>query len=209
MTRWDELGSAPRGEAYARHWDKLVAAGVDVHGEASFVDSLVAPGSSLLDAGCGTGRVAIRLTELGHRCTGVDADPAMLAHARRVAPELPWVLADLASDDVPTGPFDAVVAAGNVMILLAAGTEAGVIAGLARRSPVLIAGFATGGDHLPLSSAPFDLEQYDAWCAAAGLRLAERWSTWSREPWDPATSYAVSVHVTPAVGLPPHREPLT
>jgi SAM-dependent methyltransferase len=198
MTRWDELGDAPRGEAYARHWDRLAATGADVHGEATFVDSVLAPGSTVLDAGCGTGRVAIRLAELGHVCTGVDADAAMLDHARATAPDLQWVLADLASDDVPAGPFDLVVAAGNVMILLAPGTEAGVIAGLARRTRVLVAGFALAAPHLPVPEAPFGLDEYDAWCSSAGLQLAERWSTWSRDPWDRDSGYAVSVHVTAA-----------
>ena len=208
MTRWDELGGAPRGEAYAAYWDALVARGEDPHGEATLVDSLLAPGSRVLDAGCGTGRVAIRLAELGHHATGVDADPAMLDHARAVAPDLPWVLADLASPGVPEGPFDLVVAAGNVMILLAPGTEAGVIAGLARRTRVLVAGFALAAPHLPIPEAPFDLARYDAWCADAGLVLQDRWSTWSRDPWEPGGGYAVSVHVTPREGLPAGREGL-
>lgn len=207
MTRWEGLDRAPRGDAYARRWDRLAAAGVDVHGEATLVDSLLAPGSTVLDAGCGTGRVVIRLAELGHHPTGVDLDPAMLDHARAVAPGLTWVLSDLASPDLPAGPFDAVVAAGNVVPLLEPGTEAATIAGFARRSPMLIAGFGLDRDHLPLPEIPFGLVEYDAWCAAAGFELAHRWSTWSRDPWD-GGGYAVSVHVTPGVGLPPHREPL-
>lgn len=208
MTRWDDLGGAPRGADYARHWDALVARGDDPHGEATLVDSLLAPGSRVLDAGCGTGRVAIRLTELGHDVTGVDADAAMLDHARAAAPDLPWALADLASPDVPAGPFDLVVAAGNVMILLAPGTEAGVIAGLAARTRVLVTGFGLAAPHLPIPEAPFDLGRYDAWCAAAGLVLQDRWSTWSRDPWEPGGAYAVSVHVTPRSGLPAPRERL-
>ena len=51
-TDWD-------GEAYQRRFDELAASGVHVHGEADFVDRF-AP-SSVLDAGCGTGRVAAEL----------------------------------------------------------------------------------------------------------------------------------------------------
>jgi hypothetical protein len=37
------------------------------------------------------------------------------------------------------------------------------------------------------------LAEYDAWCATAGLRLAERFATWVREPYT-GGEYAVSVH---------------
>jgi SAM-dependent methyltransferase len=70
----------------------------------------VPPGAHVLDAGCGTGRVAIRLAELGYDCVGVDLDPAMLAEARRAAPALAWVPADLASLALDRR-FDLVVAA--------------------------------------------------------------------------------------------------
>jgi SAM-dependent methyltransferase len=38
-----------------------------------------------LDAGCGTGFLAFELTDRGHRVTGVDFAPAMIAQARRKA----------------------------------------------------------------------------------------------------------------------------
>ena len=40
-----------------------------------------------LDAGCGTGFLAFELTARGHRVTGVDFAPAMIAQARRKAAE--------------------------------------------------------------------------------------------------------------------------
>ncbi len=68
----------------------------------------------MLDAGCGTGRVGIELASRGFTVTGVDADAGMLAAARRKAPELPWVQADLADlGPEPAGPFDAVLLAGT------------------------------------------------------------------------------------------------
>ena len=42
----------------------------------------------VLDAGCGTGRVAIELARRGIEVVGVDADPDMLERARRRAPQL-------------------------------------------------------------------------------------------------------------------------
>lgn len=84
--RWAELTGGQAGEEYAQRFARLVASGHDVHGEAAFCDALLRPDARVLDAGCGTGRIAIRLAELGHRCTGVDVDSSMLAVARRDAP---------------------------------------------------------------------------------------------------------------------------
>ena len=68
--RWHQ-SDVPRGAAYDDRFDRLASAGVDVHGEAALVDSY-GPGS-VLDAGCGTGRVAIELSRRGHPVVGVDA----------------------------------------------------------------------------------------------------------------------------------------
>ena len=81
--RWRD-SDVPRGAAYDRRFDDLASAGVDVHGEADLVDSYQ-PGS-VLDAGCGTGRVAIELARRGRTVVGVDVDAAMLEAARRKAP---------------------------------------------------------------------------------------------------------------------------
>ncbi|MGV2915874.1 SAM-dependent methyltransferase, partial [Streptomyces alfalfae] len=62
-----------------------------MHGEARLCAVLVPAGAG---AGCGTGRVVIRLAELGY-----DRDASMLAVARRQAPELLWAQADLATLD--------------------------------------------------------------------------------------------------------------
>ena len=81
-------------EGYEQRWERLAAAGVDPHGEAALVQSY-AP-ASVLDAGCGTGRVAIELAHRGVVVVGVDRDPDMIDLARAKAPELRWVVADLA-----------------------------------------------------------------------------------------------------------------
>src|SRR5882757_10954674 len=95
MSRWADLTGGNSGAAYAARFAELAASGADMHGEARLCASLVPAGSRVLDAGCGTGRVAIRLAELGYDCVGVDLDASMLAVARRAAPELTWILADL------------------------------------------------------------------------------------------------------------------
>ena len=73
------------GDAYQARFDALAASGVDVHGEAAFACSLEPAPASVLDAGCGTGRVAIELARRGIDVVGVDVDASMLAAARRAA----------------------------------------------------------------------------------------------------------------------------
>jgi 2-polyprenyl-3-methyl-5-hydroxy-6-metoxy-1,4-benzoquinol methylase len=97
--RWAELTGGQAGEEYAQRFARLAESGQDIHGEAAFCAALLKPAARILDAGCGTGRIAIRLAELGHYCTGVDVDPSMLAVARRDAPTQEWLLGDLARLD--------------------------------------------------------------------------------------------------------------
>ena len=130
MTRWTDATGGGGGQDYAARFDALAASGADVHGEAALCAALVPVGSRVLDAGCGTGRVAIRLAELGYDCTGTDLDPSMLAVARERAPQLRWVEADLSTLDLLAGgdpAYDLVVLAGNVVPLAAPGTEPAVV----------------------------------------------------------------------------------
>ena len=48
-------------------------------GEPELIHGVIAPGASVLDLGCGTGRMAGPLVALGHQVTGVDNGPAMIA----------------------------------------------------------------------------------------------------------------------------------
>lgn len=176
MTSWD-------GEEYQARFDALAAEGEDVHGEASFVATL-GP-TSVLDAGCGSGRVAIELARRGIEVVGVDVDASMLATARRRAPSIAWIESDLAALDLGR-TFDVVVLAGNVPLFTAPGTHAALVAGCARHvGRLLVAGFQLGRG--------YELADHDAHCAAAGLHLLERFATWDRQPFT-GGGYAVSVH---------------
>jgi len=195
-TRWDGT-DAPRGAVYDAQWERLAAAGQSIHGEADLVDALLQEhgGRRVLDAGCGTGRVAIELAVRGYEVVGVDFDASMLDAARAKASELTWVRADLATlgsadfpDDAPDS-FDAVVMAGNVMIFVLPGTEGAVLerlGALVSPSGLVIAGFQLRADRI-------GLDEYDRLAAAAGLELVARWATWDRAPFA-GGDYAVSVH---------------
>ena len=193
--RWLQTRSVS-GESYDATYDRRAAAGENVHGEADFVQRF-AP-ASVLDGGCGTGRVGRELARRGASVTGVDIDPEMLATARLKAPGIDWEIGDLASIDLARR-FDAIVLAGNVMIFLTPGTEAAVIANMSHHltaAGVLIAGFQLMPGRLPLA-------QYDAHAASVGLVLVERWSTWGCEPWTVSANYAVSVHRRPDAEVAP------
>lgn len=183
MTTWD-------GEDYQRRFDALAADGTDVHGEAAFVAAL-AP-TSVLDAGCGTGRVAIELARRGIEVVGVDADASMIAAAERRAPELTWLHHDVATLEL-ADTFDVVVMAGNVPLFTPEGTTGQLLAGCARHVALgghLVAGFQLDRD--------YGLERYDAEAAAVGLELVDRFATWDRDPYEEPGGYAVSVHRLPA-----------
>jgi SAM-dependent methyltransferase len=195
-TRWEQMPSRGGAAGYAHRFAELAASGVDTHGEAALCASLVPPGSAVLDAGCGTGRVAVRRSELGYRCVGVDSDESMLDQARAASGEVTWVRADLAELLELPSDFDLVIAAGNVIPLLAGGTEPRVLANLASYlvpHGVLVTGFGLDPAHLPLDEAPFALAEFDQWCDAAALELSQRFSTWGGTPWDDG-GYAVSIH---------------
>ena len=174
------------GDQYQERFDALAADGSDVHGEASFVFHYRP--QTVLDAGCGTGRVAIELARRGIDVVGVDADASMLATARQRASQLEWVLADLTELNLGR-KFDIVVMAGNVPLFTPPGTQPALVAGCARHvrpGGILIAGFQLGRG--------YELDAYDADAAAAGLELSERYATWDRDPFPGDGSYAVSVH---------------
>ena len=93
-----------------------------MHGEARFITTLVPPPSRVLDAGCGFGRVASKLTRLGHTAIGVDADEDLIALAREDS-QTRFFVADLSTLDLRTEQeFACVVMAGNVVPYLADGT---------------------------------------------------------------------------------------
>jgi SAM-dependent methyltransferase len=184
---------------YDDRWAAMAMAGEPVHGEADLIASLLEPrpgavGNTtmvVLDAGCGTGRVAIELARRGYSTVGVDVDPTLLARAREKAPALGWVEGDLAAlaDGVAPGPYDAVVLAGNVMTFVARGTEGQVLATVAARTApggIVVAGFQ-------LSPGRVTVAEYDDHARAAGLVAVDRWSTWDQAAFDDTSTYVVAV----------------
>ena len=175
------------GDSYQERFDALAAEGRDVHGEAA--SSASCHPSSVLDAGCGTGRVAIELARRGIEVVGVDAervDAATAATGRRTST---WVESDVAALDLGRG-FDVVVMAGNVPLFTPPGTQrprswpgsARHSCRAARWSPASSSAAATSWRTSTPTARPPD------WCSDG------RWATWARDPFPGDGSYAVSVH---------------
>jgi 2-polyprenyl-3-methyl-5-hydroxy-6-metoxy-1,4-benzoquinol methylase len=175
-------GGAWQGDEYQRKFDELAASGADVHGEADFVMRF-SP-STVLDAGCGTGRVAVELARRGVTVVGVDVDHSMLETARARASEVEWVEQDVSTLDLGR-EFDVVVLAGNVPLF--APDPRALVGGCAHHvapGGVLIAGFSL--------DRGYSVDAFDNDCRAAGLRVADRYATWEGAPFA-GGNYAVSV----------------
>jgi ubiquinone/menaquinone biosynthesis C-methylase UbiE len=91
-------GADPVKQQVAAHWDRRAARFDEDFGHSirtraeraawdRILDLVLAGRSALdaLDAGCGTGFLSFELAARGHRVTGVDFAPAMIAEARRKA----------------------------------------------------------------------------------------------------------------------------
>ena len=62
------------------------------------------------DLGCGPGHVARYLHQRGAKVIGVDLSPEMVARARALTPDVPFVEGDMHALDVPDGAWQAIAA---------------------------------------------------------------------------------------------------
>jgi ubiquinone/menaquinone biosynthesis C-methylase UbiE len=98
----EDFGHSIRTPAERAAWDRIF-------------DLVLAGRSDLdaLDAGCGTGFVSFELAARGHRVTGVDFAPAMLAEARQKAAQqaipIQFEQGDVEQLRFATGSFDLVI----------------------------------------------------------------------------------------------------
>lgn len=79
------------------------------------MDLLPPPGRLTVDVGCGEGRVARHLKEMGHRVVAIEASPALAAAARESDPDLEVHLADAAR--MPLGDATADLAVASMMLM--------------------------------------------------------------------------------------------
>ena len=191
-TRWVTETKPGHSEWYVERFRTMAIEGHDLGGEARLIDAMLPPGSRVLDAGCGPGRVGALLHERGHTVVGVDADPVLVAAAREDHPGPRWLVADLAELDLAamgeSEPFAGAVLAGNVIVFVAPGTESEVLRRVAAH--VIDDGFIVVGFH---TNRELSLSDFDAAVAEAGLRLEHRFATWDLRAWYADADFAVNV----------------
>lgn len=191
--RWFSETDPGHSEWYIERFRSLAREGADLEGEARLVDAMVDRGSRLLDAGCGTGRLAGALHGRGHDVVAVDADPHLIEAAREDHPGPSYQVADLSTFDLDGDPFDLVVCAGNVMVFLAPGSEQRVLDRLrshTRPGGRIVIGFRR--------EPHYSYERFDQDVVGAGLILEHRFSTWGLDPFSSDAAFAVSVLRVPS-----------
>lgn len=193
--RWFTANAEGHSQTYAQRFRDLAASGSDIVGEARLLDAMLARGSRVLDAGCGGGRIAGALHAAGHDVVGLDVDEVLVEAAVLDHPGPRYGVVDLsrlALSDLDDRPVDAVVAAGNVMIFLAPGTERQVLENLCavtRAGGRVVLGFRRD-DAYPFEQFEADL----AHLAEQGVAVREqRFATWHLDAFTESSDYAVTV----------------
>ena len=182
---------------YIERFRAMAAAGHDLHGEARMVDAMATRNASILDAGCGPGRVGGRLHQLGHRVVGIDIDPQLIAAAEEDHPGPRWFVGDLATvdlHDLGVAPgFDVIVSAGNVMTFVEGTSRRAVVANLAAmlaEDGRLVIGFGAGRGYA--------FSDFEADVESSGLRFDLRLATWDLRPGNAESHFLVAVLVRAA-----------
>ena len=186
--RWFTGTKDGHSEWYVERFRRMAADGDDLAGEARLVDAIVPPGSRILDAGCGPGRVGAVLHARGHTVVGVDIDPVLITAAEEDHPGPTWVVADLAELDLDAEPFDAAVIAGNVMVFVAPDSEGDVLARVAahvKPDGVVVVGFRL--------DSTYRLDAFNADLESAGLQVEQRFATWDLRPFTDDADFAVTI----------------
>lgn len=73
------------------------------------LDLLPPPPARVADLGCGTGTLALLLTEEGFEVTGVDVSPEMVRRARAKVPAVTFVEADASAPPLDPASYDVVL----------------------------------------------------------------------------------------------------
>lgn len=192
---------------YIARFKEKQDSGQDLHGEARFVDAMVERNATVLDAGCGFGRIGAQLGKLGHRVIGVDIDPELISHAKTHFPWAIWHHGDLTdfspsdidvkaatsgqSDiepDVVPEKFDVIVAGGNVVCFVDPNTRVELyrnLGTLLEDDGRIVLGFGTKWDY------EFDI--FFSEIQRAGLVVDVKLSTWHLDPFTDESDFLVCI----------------
>jgi len=194
-TRWELTVTGERWDFYVDRFTREYDDGVDLEGEARFIDVIAPRAARVLDAGCGTGRITAALHRMGHRVLGADRDPGLIAIAIERYPgplfhctDLLLLTPEILSAAGGPDTLDVVVLAGNVMVYLAPGTERAVLevlAGLLAPGGRIVTGFAADRD--------YRVDDLDRDARSLELQVEHRFATWHLDPWVGGADWAVTV----------------
>lgn len=185
---WEKWRASVDLNEYHVRWQRMEQRGEASHGEADFIESLHP--TSVLDAGCSMGRVAIELQRRGIEVDGADLDEDLLAFARTDSRKVTWYHADLATGSCGRS-YQVVAMPGNVMVFCRGEDRSKIVANLATHLSEI--GWLVAGFSLQTQPGALTLDEYDKACFAVGLALVDRFATWDRAPYE-GGDYAVSVH---------------
>lgn len=188
-SKWTQIVAAnpEHSKWYIERFRQMEANGNDLGGEARMIDSMVNRSASILDAGCGPGRVGGRLHAMGHRVVGVDVDPALIAAAEQDHPGPRWLVGDLAELELGQ-QFDAIVCAGNVMGFLAPSTRGEVLRRFGTHlAPQGRAAIGFGGGR------GYDFAEFFADLETAGLKLELPLCSWDLRPFVADSTFIVAI----------------
>ncbi|MBK7539471.1 MAG: methyltransferase domain-containing protein [Myxococcales bacterium] len=117
-----EPKAPPEAQREVEFFDKFVAehGDYDVLGEGAYARLREAfvravapqPGERCIDLGCGTGAFTRRLGELGLALAGMDISPVSVEHARKIAPDIEYLVGDITDTKLPDGSYDIVLYSG-------------------------------------------------------------------------------------------------
>ena len=190
--RWIEWRRTVDLIKYDQRWDAMAARGDSIHGEADFVARLIGDRKvRLLDAGCGTGRLAIEMVKRGHQAVGADLDPDMIDRAATKAPHIDWHVADLSEMSLDN-KFDVIVMAGNIPLFCAPNSQAAIIKSLSDHLEP--GGYLISGFSLESRPAAYLRADYQRDALAAGLTEVAVYSTWDESPSTDGDDYTVMLH---------------
>ena len=107
------------GDGFADVYDEWYADVTDVDATVQRLVELAGAGGRVLELGVGTGRLAVPMAAAGLRVVGIDTSSAMLAKLRERDRDrrVESILGDMA-EDLPDGPFDAILIAYNTVFNL-------------------------------------------------------------------------------------------
>ena len=189
--RWVEWRRTVDLVKYDQRWESMAARGENVHGEADAVTRLIerhvvdrvgAEGPRVchvLDAGCGTGRLAVELERRGHIVTAIDLDPDMVERARAKSSAIRWLVGDLAKlDDVIDADdgYDVIVMAGNILNFCAPGSQTAIVHNLVRH--LAAGGMLVCGWSQELREDAYLWTDFVRDARELGANLAETWTNW-------------------------------